>query len=237
MAATLLDEPPAPSITAKRMQRSSCLSCGAEMDMSEAEEAQKRIRDLESQVELLTEKATAAVDKCADYEDQLRGFKAQNGLLRTDTQDSLQPHRTSNEEARPTTANSASARQSRFSFLRRGSPNPPIPFTSHSPSRSTDTGLLEQLEKERGLRAKAEERARKVDSEIEELSVTLFSQANEMVAQERKARAKLEARVELLEKKDKDKMARLERLEKAVSRIDRVKAMLAPVPTAAQRKN
>ncbi|KAL1606422.1 hypothetical protein SLS60_003825 [Paraconiothyrium brasiliense] len=257
MAATLLDEPPAPSITAKRMQGSSCLSCGAEMDMSEAEDAQKRIRDLESQVELLTEKATAAgmlvymrlyagarltqgtVDKCADYEDQLRGFKAQNGLLRTDTQDSLQPHRTSNEEPRPTTANSASARQSRFSFLRRGSPNPPIPSTvSHSPSRSTDTGLLEQLEKERALRAKAEERARKVDSEIEELSVTLFSQANEMVAQERKARAKLEARVELLEKKDKDKMARLERLEKAVSRIDRVKAMLAaPVPTAAQRKH
>jgi len=98
--------------------------------------------------------------------------------------------------------------------------------------------LLEQLEKERALRAKAEEKARMVDSEIEELSVQLFSQANEMVAQERKARAKLEARVELLEKKDKDKMARLERLEKAVSRIDRVKAMLAaPVPTAARRKS
>jgi uncharacterized protein involved in exopolysaccharide biosynthesis len=179
------------------------------------------------------------VDKCADYEDQLRGFKAQDGLLRTDTQDSLQPNRSSSEEARPTTANSASAaRQSRFSFLRRGSPNPPIPSTtSHSPSRSTDSGLLQQLEKERALRAKAEEKARKVDSEIEELSVQLFSQANEMVAQERKARAKLEARVEVLEKKDKDKMARLERLEKAVSRIDRVKAMLAaPVPTAAHRK-
>jgi uncharacterized protein involved in exopolysaccharide biosynthesis len=179
------------------------------------------------------------VDKCADYEDQLRGFKTRGGLLRTDTQDSLQPNRTSNEEARPATANSASAaRQSRFSFLRGSSPNPPIlPITSHSPSRSTDSGLLQQLEKERALRAKAEEKARKVDSEIEELSVQLFSQANEMVAQERKARAKLEARVEVLEKKDKDKMARLERLEKAVSRIDRVKAMLAaPVSTAAHRK-
>jgi hypothetical protein len=83
------------------------------------------------------------------------------------------------------------------------------------------------LEKERALRAQAEEKARRVDSEIEELSVQLFSQANEMVAQERKARARLEARVELLEKKDQDKMARLERLEKAVSRIDRVKAMLS----------
>lgn len=67
---------------------------------------------------------------------------------------------------------------------------------------------------------------RTVDSEIEELSVTLFSQANEMVAEERRARAKLEERIELLERKDKDKMARLDRLEKAVSRIDRVKALL-----------
>ncbi|KAF9736688.1 hypothetical protein PMIN06_002721 [Paraphaeosphaeria minitans] len=239
MAAALIDEAAAPSITAPRMQRGSCLSCGANMDMSEAEETQKRIKELESQVELLTEKATAAVDKCADYEDQLRSFKTQNGLLRTDTQDPLPYNRTSNEEARPTTANSASAaRQSRFSFLRRGSPNPPIPpTTSHSPSRSADSELLEQLEQERALRAKAEEKARMVDSEIEELSVQLFSQANEMVAQERKARAKLEARVEVLEKKDKDKMARLERLEKAVSRIDRVKAMLAaPVPTAIHQK-
>ena len=71
-----------------------------------------------------------------------------------------------------------------------------------------------------------------VDNEIEELSVQLFSQANEMVAAERKARAKLEERVELLEKKDRDKAARLERLEKAVSRVERVKAMLAaPEPT------
>ena len=54
----------------------------------------------------------------------------------------------------------------------------------------------------------------------------LFSQANEMVAAERKARAKLEARVEMLEKKDRDKMMRLERLEKAVERVDRVKALL-----------
>ncbi|KAK3213789.1 hypothetical protein GRF29_28g963948 [Pseudopithomyces chartarum] len=157
----------------------------------------------------------------------------QNGFLRTDTQDSLQPTRTSNEEARPATANSTTAaRQSRFSFLRRGSPNPPVQAVgSHSPGPSADSELLEQLEKERALRAQAEEKARRVDSEIEELSVQLFSQANEMVAQERKARARLEARVELLEKKDQDKMARLERLEKAVSRIDRVKAMLSASET------
>jgi predicted RNase H-like nuclease (RuvC/YqgF family) len=99
----------------------------------------------------------------------------------------------------------------------------PPPLTSGAP---VDAELLNELERERTLRAKAEERAEKVDSEIEELSVQLFSQANEMVATERKARAKLEERIEILERKDKDKMARLDRLEKAVSRIDRVKAIL-----------
>lgn len=177
------------------------------------------------------------VDKCADYEDQLRNMRAaQSGLPRSNTSDSLAPGRPSNEEPRPSTANSTSAKQSRFSFLtgRRGSPAQGQPAVPAPPTSISDAELLEQLEKERALRAKAEEKARKVDSEIEELSVQLFSQANEMVAAERKARAKLEARVEQLEKKDKDKMARLERLEKAVTRIDRVKAMLAaPTPAAA----
>ena len=132
----------------------------------------------------------------------------------------------------PLTATSAHARtQSRFSFLtgRLASPvnsttAPPLPAPVPQPLAAPD--LLHELERERALRAKAEDRMRTVDSEIEELSVTLFSQANEMVAEERRARAKLEERIELLEKKDKDKMARLDRLEKAVSRIDRVKALL-----------
>jgi len=96
---------------------------------------------------------------------------------------------------------------------------------------------MHELERERALRAKAEDRVRTVDSEIEELSVTLFSQANEMVAEERRARAKLEERIELLEKKDKDKMGRLDRLEKAVSRLDRVKAMLSKddMPSSAEK--
>ncbi|KAF1957780.1 hypothetical protein CC80DRAFT_491144 [Byssothecium circinans] len=186
------------------------------------------------QVEVLKEKATAAVDKCADFEDQIRSMRPlPNGIVHTDTSNSLQPNgRPSYEEPRPSTANSTSAKQSRFSFLtsRRGSPA--------APAMPSDPELVEQLEKERALRAKAEERARKVDNEIEELSVQLFSQANEMVASERKARAKLEARVEQLEKKEKEKAVRLERLENAVSRIDRVKALLAaPASVSGAKKD
>lgn len=179
------------------------------------------------------------MDRCADYEDQIRSLKLaqdRERQSRFNPSDAAQDSaRRSNEDpSRPATAGATTAnRTSRFSFFtaRRMSPNnsisqpppPPLPSTSPTP---VDVELLNELERERTLRAKAEERAEKVDSEIEELSVQLFSQANEMVAAERKARAKLEERIEVLERKDKDKMARLDRLEKAVTRIDRVKAML-----------
>ncbi|PVI01468.1 hypothetical protein DM02DRAFT_346094 [Periconia macrospinosa] len=237
MAAAVATPSGAPPIHTKHMasKAHSCPNCGTEMPPQETAQEQKRIMELEAQIEMLKEKATAAVDRCADYEDQLRNMQqGQNSLQRSDATVSLQPTgRPSHEEARPSTANSTTARTSRFSFLmaRRGSP-------AASTSSSTDPELLEQLAKERALRTKAEEKARKVDLEIEELSVQLFSQANEMVAAERKARAKLEARVEQLEKKDKEKVARLERLENAVSRIDRVKALLAapsPAPVGSRK--
>lgn len=47
-----------------------------------------------------------------------------------------------------------------------------------------------------------------------------------MVAQERRARAKLEERVEMLEKRDGERGRRLEKLERAVVRIERVKGLV-----------
>ena len=64
---------------------------------------------------------------------------------------------------------------------------------------------------------------------MEELSAQLFEQANEMVATERKARAKLEERIEILERRDVEKRKRLERLEGAMQRIERVRGLLNPV--------
>ena len=48
-----------------------------------------------------------------------------------------------------------------------------------------------------------------------------------MVAEERRARAKLEERVLLLERRDEDKRGRVERLEGAVRRIERVRGLLS----------
>ncbi|KAL6704288.1 hypothetical protein ACN47E_008352 [Coniothyrium glycines] len=241
MAAAVQLPPPAPSLHRKHAadETPSCPSCGTSIHVAGMAEAQHRIRALEAQMERLKEKAAAAVDKCADYEDRIRSLQAARDLPhlpRSNTAPNLDPGRPStssaDDHARPTTA--SSQKQSRFSFLtsRMGSPFNPAATTSppsvaqKDASPPLDTTLLNELERERALRAKAEARVQKVDIEIEELSVQLFSQANEMVAEERRARAKLEERIEMLEKKDKDKMARLERLEKAVSRIDRVKAML-----------
>lgn len=73
----------------------------------------------------------------------------------------------------------------------------------------------------------AERRVTQTNSEIEELSAQLFTEANEMVAQERKARAKLEERVLVLEKREKEKAGRLEVLERRIGRVERVRGILA----------
>lgn len=82
------------------------------------------------------------------------------------------------------------------------------------------------MSREQTLRRAAEGRLSDTSREVEELSTQLFEQANEMVASERRARAALEERVETLEKRDVDKRRRLDRLESAVGRIQRTRALL-----------
>ena len=76
------------------------------------------------------------------------------------------------------------------------------------------------------MRLAAESRETKTNEEIEELTGQLFQQANEMVATERKARARLEERVLVLEKRDGEKAKRLEVLENRLGRIERVRGLL-----------
>ncbi|KAJ5690597.1 GDPGTP exchange factor Sec2p [Penicillium macrosclerotiorum] len=96
-----------------------------------------------------------------------------------------------------------------------------------SPASSDNTSELQDaLTREQGLRKAAETQLSQASTELEELTVQLFSQANEMVAQERKARAKLEERVAVLERRDIEKRSRLERLEKSMARVERLKALV-----------
>ncbi|CAI7666289.1 unnamed protein product [Penicillium palitans] len=101
------------------------------------------------------------------------------------------------------------------------------PHTHMSPANSEHTAELQDaLTREQRLREAAESQLSQASTELEELTVQLFSQANEMVAEERKARAKLEERVAVLERRDVEKRSRLERLEKAMARVERLRALV-----------
>lgn len=164
------------------------------------------------------------MDKLADYEDELQKLKRQqnnpqNQLLTTP----------------PTTVAAQNPTNRISSFLsitsRRGAgpPSPPIDPDSRPPSSSgiVSTAELEKaLSKEKALRKEAEDRLQQVTNELEDLSASLFQQANEMVAEERRARNKLEQRVAQLEQREKEKVTRLGQLEQAVGRINRVKVLL-----------
>ena len=94
------------------------------------------------------------------------------------------------------------------------------------PPPPAQSDLQVALAREQDLRQKAEGKVTQMSGELEDLTGQLFQQANEMVASERKARAKLEERVEILEKRDGEKRKRLERLEGALGRIERMRGLL-----------
>ena len=273
-----------------------CPKCGFSLHLPPVDEtqtalleAQKQIADLQAQVRLLNQKAASAVDRWADYEDELAKLRRQV------QQQQQQQSSASSLSPSPPTPPLPSSPPARSSFLsttaanrisallspRKSTPNlkspppasspaPPLPppppssfppfspppsaaltaptpfsppfspIPPHfhslsalaSPTPSTDD-LLEALSREQHLRLEAEGKLSDTSREVEELSVQLFEQANEMVASERRARARLEERVEVLERRDVDKRHRLERLESAMGRIERVRAMLAPPPSSA----
>ncbi|KAK5656327.1 hypothetical protein OQA88_4707 [Cercophora sp. LCS_1] len=272
-----------------------CPNCGSNIALPPLEKtstalliAEKQIADLQAQVRLLNQKATAAVDRWADYEDELTKLRAeleasrQQQIPQTPPQTSaMQSPTNSWVTSAPATASSISSVTSsspaRSSFLssgaasrlssllspRKSTPNlkpqplsrsphplatpasaPFTPATPLSPAPSTED-LLEALTREQTLRLEAEGKLNETSREVEELSVSLFEQANEMVATERRARARLEERVEMLEQRDRDKKVRLDKLEGAVGRIERVRKLLGQeeetpgvaVASAAERRS
>jgi hypothetical protein len=95
-----------------------------------------------------------------------------------------------------------------------------------SPPSPTVSELRIALAAETSRRIAAEKKYKDLETELEDLSATLFEQANEMVATERKEKAKLEARLKVLEERDALGQKRLEMVEAALVRIERVKKLL-----------
>lgn len=153
------------------------------------------------------------MDRWADYEDELQALRRQLA---------------SQEEVRTSTPPlPLQNRLSSFLSPRKSTPN--LRFQQPPPSTTSERDLAAALSREQALRQQAEGKLDEASGELEELSQQLFEQANEMVATERKARAKLEERVVVLEGRDVEKRKRLERLEGAMMRIERVRGLLTPL--------
>ena len=185
-------------------------------------------RRLGMEILLLSLLMDNVVDKLADYEDELRQLKSSS----QDEQNlNIPPQSPSRPSSAPGSHPSRTNLPSRLSNLlpssrRVASQLPESPLTpGYLPHNSAD--LLTLLTKEQTLRQAAESRVSQTNDELEELSVQLFTEANEMVATERKARAKLEERVAILEGRDKEKRNRLEMLESRLGRIERVRGLLS----------
>ncbi|KAK0822534.1 hypothetical protein LTR29_017514, partial [Friedmanniomyces endolithicus] len=123
---------------------------------------------------------------------------------------------------------------------------------------SREKELESELVKERTQRIAAEKKVKTLEAEVEELSATVFQEANEMVSSARqetaalqeklelmeqraaeqgpagdldtlhKENARLRERFKILEQRDNDRRRRLEKLEAASKRVERVRALLIP---------
>jgi hypothetical protein len=176
----------------------------------------------------------STAQRFADYENDIRVLTAELRLAkkRNDSVDST----ATTESAKTAAAATPTGGLSRFgSFMhsRKTSTMPPTPV-------SREKELEAQLAQSQTQRLAAEAKVNQMSAEIEELTGSLFSQANEMVADERREAARLRERIKLLEERDakfamkvqrieerdRERKKRVERLERAMARIEKAKELL-----------
>lgn len=237
MTLTIASPPPTPhptdSFDMDSAHATRCPSCGdpapksgtTNDDAGVAEaalaRAQSQIKDLEEHVRQLNEKATAAVYRCAAYEEELSRVRAATHSPPPTADPSPLP-----SPAAPRSSplrNSSLLSSQRLSSLLGARKQPDMRM---SVSVESIDELVAALARERGLRAEAEEKVRKTGEEAEELSAELFERANEMVAGERRERARLEERLGVLEGREVARSARMGVLEGCMERIESARALL-----------
>ncbi|KAI4726675.1 hypothetical protein E4T49_05565 [Aureobasidium sp. EXF-10728] len=197
-----------------------------------------RVATLEAQVASLTRKGVEAADRIADYEEEIRNLKTSQNPRTDSPLDFIAAHPF---PAPPTSlSRNSSIASGKFSFLTRTSsltnttkplPKTPSKTSPMAPAATTPASpaiseLQAALTAETSRRIAAEKKFKDLETELEDLSATLFEQANEMVATERKEKAKLEQRLKVLEERDRLGQKRLEMVEAALTRIERVKKLL-----------
>ena len=174
-------------------------------------------------------------DQLANYEEEIRNLKTQANPRVDSPLGIVAP----TQQPAQSLSRNSSITSGKFSFLTRTSSlttaSKPLPKTpaapksspmAPSPSSAALTDLQQALAKETKARVAAEKKYHELEQELEDLSATLFEQANEMVAKERKEKAKLEERIKVLEERDMLSRKRLEMVEGALGRIERVRKLL-----------
>ncbi|KAK4505643.1 hypothetical protein PRZ48_003608 [Zasmidium cellare] len=211
------------------------------------EAARLRIKELEEENHILAQRATDASQHYANYENQIRVLQTQLQQQRHEANNA----RLAAEQEQPAPQPDRMGLSRLGSFMRKPS-LAPTPTPSHD-SSAREQELEAKLFKEQNARIEAEKKVKVVNAEIEELSATLFQQANDMVAAERKDNAalkdkikelektggsvsevmrkeneRLKQKLQTLEQREVERKRRLDRLEAAQKRIDRVRTMLRP---------
>lgn len=182
----------------------------------------------------------------ADYENEIRVLHAQvrqekrRNASTDSTADSVKSAaEKSIEKSEPRPAAGIS-RFGSFMHARKTTAQTPIPSPPTDSPRERE--LEAQLVNEQTQRLAAENKVKEMDAELEDLTGQLFGEANKMVADEKREAARLRERIEFLEQRDakfgmkvkhleqreEDRMRRLELLERAQGRLDRVGGLLVP---------
>lgn len=173
--------------------------------------------ELESQIRSLNTKISAAVDHAADLQDEIRSMRAR------------QRDEVAAQEA---LANESSLRRMSTYFSRRGSPGPVPRSNSMSPSKQISTrnddedDLPAKLKRETRMRMDLETKYKSLQDESETLSQSLFEEANKMVSTEKKLTHAATIKLQAMQDREMERKRRLEELENAVGRIQRVRGVL-----------
>lgn len=202
------------------------------------------ILELESQIRNLNTKISAAVDHAADLQDEIRRMRIrqreEEAVAAAAAQDALANESSglrrmstyfSRRTATPPPPSSSSTTMP-VSFPRSLSMSPTKP--SSSPRKDHEEGgggggddLFAQLAKERRLRKDFEVRYRALQQESEELSQSLFEEANKMVSVEKRLTHAAESKLTVFQEREVQRRQRVDELEAALGTIHRVRAVLA----------
>jgi DNA anti-recombination protein RmuC len=171
----------------------------------------------------------------ADYENDIRTLTAELRLAkkRNDSLDSTTTTDSAKAAAGPPPVGLARL----GSFMHSRKTSALAPSSTPTPRERELESLLAQSQSQR---LAAENKVDNMSSEIEELTGSLFMQANKMVAEEKMEGARLRERIRFLEERDakfamkvqrieerdRERKKRLEKLERAMGRIERARELL-----------